>query len=631
MLLKPTIMKKLMPVWLLLVSHISLCQNWDVASIPESMKKGANVVEREESQVLDIKSINKAYFRSHEVYTILNENGKDRLRIVEVTDPFHSLEDISVKLYDSTGKLLKKYNKKDMQYFFAGDGLITDTKYNYVSLQATDFPVTIEYNSEMLYKGSLQYPSYLLQSPEQSLIHGEYEVSVPVDLDIRYKNLNSDIKPEIKTEDNIKKYKWVANMMPALKYEEMAVSEESRYPMILIVPNKFVLDGEEGDMRTWKAFGKWYGGLAKPTLNLDEEKKAFFKNLVKDAKTDREKAAIIYHYLQENFRYVSIQLGIGGFRPFPALVTDKNKYGDCKALSNYTQASLDAVGIKSYQALINAGQNKKAIDPAIPHNEFNHVILCVPNNKDTFWLECTSNTNDFGVLGSFTENRYALLITDDGGEIVRTPKSSAQENTLSTKSTVTLSPEGEATALINVSTSGEYKSFQITKEKKDYQKMILIHYFGFPQPDFFEITNGNEKGQYNINMEIEKLPSIITNGKMFLDPRMYRVWNTVLPTAENRTQDVYLSNPFVRTDTTVYKLPDGYKPETLPAAMNLKVKSGEFVTQYSFDDAKGELISVCKLVLKNHVIPAAEYAEMKSFFDTVANEYNAKIVIKNEE
>lgn len=623
-------MRKILPIVMLLFGEAVYCQNWEVAGIPESMKQSANVVVREENQLLDIKSIDKAFVKNYEVYTILNEKGKERLQIVEITDPFHSLEDLSVKMYDADGKLLKKYNKKDMQYFFAGDGLITDTKYNVLSLQTTSYPVTIEYSSETLYKGSLQYPSYFLQLPEQSLMHGIYSVSVPTDLDIRYVSLNSSLKPEIKTDAGLKNYKWEARMLPALQHEAMAVSQESRYPIILIVPNKFTLDGEQGDMRTWKDFGSWYGGLAKSTLNFDEEKKDFFKTLVKNASTNREKASLIYHYLQDNFRYVSIQLGIGGFRPFPAMLTDKNKYGDCKALTNYTQAALDAVGIKSYHALINAGSNKMAIDPAIPRNGFNHVILCVPNNKDTFWLECTSNTNDFGVLGNFTENRNALLITEDGGHIVPTPKSTPQENTLSTKSVVSLSSEGEGRATVWINTTGEYKGFQFTKEKKDFQKIILLQYFGFPQPDNFELKNGDKRGQYVLSLEIEKLPSMVTSGKMFLDPRLYRIWKLDLPTAENRTLDVYFPNPFVKDDTTIYQLPEGYKPETIPAAVELSVKAAEFISKYTYNAEKGELTSICRLVLKKHIIPVADYAETKAFFDAVLKEFNAKIVIRKD-
>ncbi len=206
---------------------------------------------------------------------------------------------------------------------------------------------------------------------------------------------------------------------------------------------------------------------------------------------DKEKMKLIYKYLQNNFRYVSIQLGIGGYKPFQASFVNKKKYGDCKALSNYMQACLDAVGITSYQALINAEYNSEKVDPLFPQNAFNHVILCVPGKKDTTWLECTSNTTDFGMLGSFTENRNALLITPDGGVLVSTPKSKASENIFNMSTKVTLNDDASGASESILKTSGEYKQdivHQVANEKKDEQKSFLVTDLGFIQPDEFDIS-----------------------------------------------------------------------------------------------------------------------------------------------
>ncbi len=62
--------------------------------------------------------------------------------------------------------------------------------------------------------------------------------------------------------------------------------------------------------------------------------------------------------------------------------------------------------------------------------------------KDSVWLECTSKTADFGVLGSFTENRNALLITENGGVLVPTPMSRASENVIRAYTTVDLKDDG---------------------------------------------------------------------------------------------------------------------------------------------------------------------------------------------
>jgi len=623
---------------IILLAFVSPCcyaQNivFDAASIPEQLKKNAYSVKRAERINFDIKAINKASYKVHKVVTILNENGKDELEFHEFTDKFVSLESVQIQLFDARGAVIRKYKKSDLIMQSSGEGLVPDGKVFYIEFPAPAYPLTIQVDYELKLNGLLNYPRYQVQMPEQSVESSIYTATVPTDLDLRFKGINTTILPSTTDDGKIKTYSWSIKNLPALEYEVGAVSYASRYPHILISPNKFELDNYEGDMTTWKNFGKWYGLLAKSANNLTDERKQFFQSLVKDAPNDRDKIKIIYTYLQSNCRYVLISLGIGGFKPFDANFVDKKKYGDCKALSNYAQACLSAIDIKSYQALINSDYNKSPVDPAFPYNGFNHVILCIPNQKDTIWLECTSNTAEFGVLGNFTENKYALLIAEDGGKLVPTPKSNALDNVFSSNSLVELAEDNSGTVTVHLQTTGAYRqdfANYLDNQKKDEQKKFLVNYIGYPEPDDFDIIYdlSNKKDDTKITMSLHKIPEFTAGKKVFLNPRIYKIWGSDLPKSDGRTQDFYFEHPFIKTDTTSYHLPDGYTVESIPEAKEFHNNYCSFSSSYTYDETKRMLQSVVKLELNEFKIPVAKYSSVKNFFNEVLKEYTGKLVIK---
>ena len=605
----------------------------NASTLATALKEKAHSVKREEIINFEIRDIDEAKYTVHKVITVLDAEGEDELTFLQYSDQFRKLEDAEIKVFDAAGKMVNKYKMKEMKSQATGDGLVVDGKLYYFRVAAPSYPITVQFDYQFKYKGTLNYPDYRIVIPDQAVENSVYTATVPAALDLKFKAKNISLNPTIKDAGKNKVYTWEAKNIPAIKYEEGAVSSESSYPAILIAPNRFSMDGNEGDLSSWKNFGMWYNSLSKGSINLSEASKARLKEMVKGASDDKEKMKIIYRYLQDNFRYVSIQLGIGGFKTFDANFVDLKKYGDCKALSNYMQACLDAVGIKSYAALINATYNKEPVDPAFPHNSFNHVIICVPGKKDSIWLECTSKSADFGVLGSFTENRNGLLITPDGGVLVATPKSKASDNTFNMITKVMLQEDASGKSESVLKTTGLYKESvigNILDEKKDDQKEYLVSNLGFLQPDQFElnIDAGNDSAKTTFKLSIEKIPEFSAGNKMFLNPRIYKIWNAHLPTFENRTKSFYFQSPFIKTDTTTYFLPENYTVENLPKNRDAQCEYGRFKSSYSYDEKANSVTSIAYLQLTQNVIPADKFKETKIFFGKVIEEFSEKIIIK---
>lgn len=620
----------------ILSGYSSWCQviSYNLSAIPDSIKKNAEVVVQFESKIFTVQDIGEASLYVRKIYTVVNEDGKDALDFYVATSKFLSLTDAELKVYDVNGRQVSKHKKKEMTTQAMGEGLVDDGYVTFYSVNTSNFPVTIDIEYELKFKGTLTYPSYDILVPGRGVIQSSFVARVPLSLDLRHKSKNIKLSPNIKDEGKIRTYTWEVKNLAPFEFEESAVSPENRYPSVTLAPNKFKMDDYEGDMTSWKNFGMWYASLKKGIDVLPEDKKIFFREMVASAKNDKEKIKIIYEYLQKNFRYVSIQLGIGGFKPFPAAFTENKKYGDCKGLSNFMQAALEGVGIKSYQALINRQPNGLPADPDFPHNLFNHVILFVPLKEDSVWLECTSNSLDFGSLDISTENKNALLITENGGVLIATPASNSHSNIFSAFSQVIVNEDGSGEMETFFRNSGEYREMldDILKEKKDEQKQSIVIGLSFKQPDDFELSKKEDESTHAalLKMSIERVPEFTAGSKLFLAPRLYKIWSRKLPKAENRKLDFYFTFPFEKHDTTVYVLPIGYKVDALPPEKEFKTEYSSYTSKSWYDETVRSVYSSVSIILRQHVITAAKYVEVKKFFDDVLINDGQKIVIKKE-
>jgi hypothetical protein len=343
----------------------------------------------------------------------------------------------------------------------------------------------------------------------------------------------------------------------------------------------------------------------------------------------------LYNYLQKNMRYVSVQLGIGGLKPFPASFVDEKKYGDCKALSNYMYALLKAVDIPAHYAIVRAGVNEEPADVNFPYNLFNHVIICVPLKGDTTWLECTSTTQPFGKLSTFTENRNALLITPEGGKLVNTPRSKQADNQFNSEVHVILAPDGGAKAKVKIVSSGAYRSDYIgmASLKIDEQKEYLIRVMNMKQPSLLEFAPGNDKDgnkEVELNLEYDKFCDIASGNRQFYRPRVFDLWRLTVPPLEKRRSDFYFEQPMQKACVTTIDLPEGFEVETMPANQALKFSFGNYEVSYSYNATKNQVISTAKFNLSSQVIPAAKYNEMQEYMDNIAKAQNKKLVIRRK-
>jgi hypothetical protein len=169
---------------LLLLPFVALQINaqiniYSAFTIPDSLKKDADVVVRDEYIKFTIKDINSAKCEVHEVYTILNEGGKSALNFNEFSYKFRVLDDAEIKVYDAFGIKKNTYSKKEMTSLNYGDGLVPEGKVTYFNVNAPSYPITVEINYTIKYKGLFNYPGNYFQTTNHAVQNALFEVEAP--------------------------------------------------------------------------------------------------------------------------------------------------------------------------------------------------------------------------------------------------------------------------------------------------------------------------------------------------------------------------------------------------------------------------------------------------------------------
>ncbi len=616
---------------------------YPAAHIPDALKKDANAVVRWQREEFLIQNPGKAALRITRAVTILNKKAEEEdleMVMVSYDGDLIEAEILYGNLYDANGKLVRTLKKKDItDQSYTGGSLFQDTRIKHASMQDDRYPYTVEYSYEQEFDGLFYYPDFAPQTaPNISVQYAEMHVLVPKGMDIRYTTHNFDGEPESIPTNKHVGYLWKVENLPAIDPEPFSPPFRELRPTVLLAPIEFKISGYEGKMNTWGEFGKFIYELNEGRDELPEEMAAKVRAMVAGLETPHEKIDTLYRFLQANTRYVSVQLGIGGYQTFDAEYVYENGYGDCKALSNYMKAMLNVIEIPSHMGIIYRGHANPKVSPTFPTQQFNHAILCVPLASDTIWLECTNSHSLTGYMDRSTSDRYAVLATPEGGKLARTPSFGPTKNRQNRKAEITLQEDGAA--LIKVKTI--YSGYQ-----QDYLEDIIGSYSDREKEDW--LRDDIELGSYDLisyelgRVEGAKLPSCyltydlkarncaaLSGTRIFLAPNLLGKWGNVPEKLEKRTQPVKFRYPYVDADTLTYLLPKGYSIENM-ADMPIQITSkfGEYEANVTVRP-DGQITYTRRLQMNKVEFPAETYEELRQFLKEIVKADKIQIVLSNK-
>ena len=622
--------------FLCLFCIIGRSQKYPASAIPDSLKENACMVIRLEEQSYEIKSTGQAISHERHVYTIMNEKGD---RYATYRSRYNSksvfINSVNAYMYDASGKELRHFKKKEMedQPAYDGSSFVNDERLKVGSFYSHNYPYTVDFEeedeiTELIHIHDWYPQGSILFSVEKST----YSITASSDYSLRYRMINSTLKPVVSEENGKKTYTWQIGNLPA--YEETPYLNFLAYtPYLMIGLGDVEMGGYKGSMSTWNDYAKFYGSLQKGRDLLPDETKQKVLELTKGIMNPETKVSVLYNYLQQNTHYVGIQLGIGGWQTYDASYVATKKYGDCKALSNFMISLLKEAGIKGHAVVIEAGEEKRDFIADFTHDPFDHVICCVPLGKDTIWLECTSQSLPPGYLSEFTANRYGLFIDDEGGSLVHTPAYRLADNQQLRKINATLDIEGN----MNIDCKTSYKALCqddiesiIHGVSKEDQLTRLKSQFNLPTYDVISFDY-KEDFSKRIPVILETIQLRVNNyaqvsGKrIFINPDLLTRSTGKLIENKNRRFGVELKNEFIHQDSVQISIPTGYVLESKTPDLELADKYGRYTNRTIVTGDK--IVYYRKMEQFSGRFSANEYESIVKFYNDIYDADHTSIVL----
>jgi len=399
--------------------------DYAVEHISKDLMKKAYAVIRKDDTFVTFYSKEKYSVQFSKVITILNSKASDlgdfRCFYKEGSE---KVSNISIDYFDADGRHIKSVKPKELDDRLARDKSDFTTDYRVKTGESgiSNYPFTIAMSWREESKSTFSFPSWTpLYSEKLTVESSNYKLENLSGIELRVLERNLE---EYNIERN-GEFSFSLREQRLNRTEQFSGPSSEQRPQVLISPISFVYEGYEGHYDDWESFGRWvFHDLLEERSNLDKETIRRDLDPVLSDETDPVKITEqLYDYLQENTRYIYIGLDEGGQVPLSTQKVHNVKYGDCKALSFYMKALLDAYDIKSNYVFVRA-------NPDLPENlvvdyphfyPANHIILNVPMAEDTLWLECTSNDKPFNFLGGFTDDRLVFQVDSEGGKLIRTP------------------------------------------------------------------------------------------------------------------------------------------------------------------------------------------------------------------
>jgi len=459
------------------------------------------------------------------------------------------------------------------------------------------------------------------------------KVRVPKERSIYYaaRNFKGKFKklsrPKVSQKKGFRIYEWNVDKAPPV------IPEPSMPPL-----GELTMHIKASLFEDWGPIFDWTNKLYRERINAARQLRDFTLDLIKDCKTDEEKVAKIYHYVQREIRYIAVKIGIAsGMGGYDANLTWKRKWGCCVDKALLLTAMLKVAGIDSSPIDIRTN-NETKLDFRIPSLSFNHAISVVNLPGKKVFLDSTNYDYRYPQIAAFNYgvnvlNVFArkidyipLPLPRENGSFYDYKIVVSSDNRLSVSETLNYTGSREA----------ELKSYYRTIKKKE-RRLVFERMIKSVSPkarlEEYKINNAEvlEK-PFSMAMKYTADEYMQKAGDIFIFPipdfEMGK-WEMSPFSLEKRKYPVQYSVSMGKYYDYEIKLPVGWEIISMPKKTRIKNKHASF---FMMCRKEGQAKLKCRKKFErfSRVIPAKDYKEYKKFLRKVARYSKENIFLRGQ-
>lgn len=387
---------------------------------------------------------------------------------------------------------------------------------------------------------------------------------------------------------------------------------------------------------SWSEVGAWYWRLVAEQLVGDETLRKTARDATAGRTTDEQKVLAIHELVVTGTRYVGLEFGIHGFKPYKVTQVLSRRFGDCKDKAALMVALLREAGVDAEMVLLRTRGGGRIDTTPASLAVFDHAIVYVPTLD--VYLDGTAEFSGKSELPSQDQGVMGLRVSARGATLIETPILPSNQNRASRTWTVDLSAGGAAriaeTLVITGQAAPEWRQhYQTAGERLDrYAKVWSGRYPGanLISVEMPGLGDRNQPVTVKATASVPRLGQS-SDGVTFDLPVTVREadFSRTYARLSQRKYDLVIAYPWQHDEELTYRLPPGTRVGRLPAGLVAESPFGRFRLEISVDD--GRVVRVrSALDITRHRLTPAEYPRFRQFLGDIDAALGDRIVVQKE-